>query len=553
MGQLPIKSAFTSRLLADPIPPSGGRWAIRHFLVLGLALLLGSGLGWLGRQPELLLLGDEQVYLGLSQSLESGRYNDEYLPGAPRHAHYPPGLPAWLLLLRTVGGTDPDVARGANLLLLAVAAILMADAIRRISTPWWGVAVGVVIAVNPMLLNQAGMLYAETLLMAALAFSLWAALLADHQAGRPWRTLAFAGGVAAFLTRLSGVGVLAALWTWALVRKQYRWVIAGGVLSTIVVAGIAYTVLAPTGNDASRSYAAEIPPVGELGARLAIRAVRHADYYLTSAIPTHLGLPTIPGTPIDNAIWLGLLVVLGITGFVVMFRTWLPAALNLLAGGVVLLLWIWGVDRFLAPLFPWVISALLLGTRQVVASLRPRSRTVAGILVTLVFAGSAVTAAWARSAEQRACHLAPGDPSGCIPEDEQAFMAVAGFARDHLPATAVVASIRPATFHYLSGHQAIPFRVLGRPPGPSGRWIDAFLEVGATHVMVSRVTEVEPDIVAPALLAECEAFDLSHAVPGQAILLAVRPTGTGTACAPLREFLGRQGLDVPKGGQPVIP
>ena len=85
------------------------RWRAGHLAALAVAVALGLWLGWQERLPEVSTGGDEAIYVALSHSLAQGHYRDEFLIGTPPHAKYPPGNPAWLLLLRTVAGPDLDL------------------------------------------------------------------------------------------------------------------------------------------------------------------------------------------------------------------------------------------------------------------------------------------------------------------------------------------------------------------------------------------------------------------------------------------------------------
>ncbi len=159
------------------LPPIGVKFRRAHVWALGSLSVVAVVIGWLGRQRELLVAGDEPFYLTLSYSLAAGRYHDEFLVGAPPHVQYPPGMPTLLLLLRSLFGPDPDVARAVNLLFVVLTMLLITDLVRRISTPLAGVITVALVGLNPFILMRAGTLYAETLLMVTMASAVWAATM----------------------------------------------------------------------------------------------------------------------------------------------------------------------------------------------------------------------------------------------------------------------------------------------------------------------------------------------------------------------------------------
>ena len=91
-----------------------GTWSRPLSRALWAVLLLGVVIGWFARQPALTTGGDEATYVILSESLDQGQYRDEFVLGTPRHAKYPPGMPAWLLVLRHTLGDSPDVSVSVN-------------------------------------------------------------------------------------------------------------------------------------------------------------------------------------------------------------------------------------------------------------------------------------------------------------------------------------------------------------------------------------------------------------------------------------------------------
>lgn len=525
---------------AAPLRPSP--WRPVHALILAVGLAIGSWAGWHSREPEVLLLGDGPIYLALSHSMEAGRYRDEYLLGAPLHAKYPPAFPAWLIAVRAVAGDSPEAVRATNLLLLALTALLLADALRRIASPWTGVAAAIAVAWNPVLLLRAGTVYSEPLFTALVTLSLWAFLVADQRGGARWRVLGWVAGVAAFLTRLPGILLLASLVGWSSVRARWRQIaVAAFASAALVAAWISYIVLASDRNPLP-SYLDDLPSIsGSLPAQL-VRMARNAGYYFSSTVPDSLGLPTIPGTIVDNLLWMLVWAGLGAVGLVVFFQRWRPAALFLVGTGLLICGWTWRVDRFLVPVLPSIVGVIMVGGHAVARRLRPRWGTAGQVVLAVALSVSAITNHWERSARTRNCDRAdPFADATCYPLEQRDFAATARLARDLLPPVAVIASARPASQYYLSGLVSIPLAQLARIDRPE-RSVP-LAESPATHLMLTRLTTIEARAAESILLQQCRQLQLVARAPTGGLLLAIRPPlpVEESACSTLAAFAG----DVP--------
>jgi len=531
------------------LQPRPSPWQPVHALVLSIALAIGLWAGWDSREPEVLLKGDGPIYLALSQSMESGHYRDEYLLGTPPHAKYPPAFPAWLIVVRKVAGDSPGAVHATNLLLLALTALLLADALRRISSPWTGIGAAIVVAWNPVLLIRAGTVYSETLFTTLAALSLWAYLIADQGGGRRWRVVAGLAAVAGFLTRLPGILLLASLVGWESVRTRWKQaVVAGVAVATLVVAWVAYIVRA-SGRNPLPSYLNDLPSLSESLLVQLGRIGRNAAYYFSSTIPDSLGLPSIPGTIVDNLLWMAVWFGLGTIGLVVFFRRWRPTALFMIGTGLLMCAWTWRVDRFLVPAIPLIIGAIMVGGHAVAQRLRPRWATGGLLLVVMALAASALSSHHTRSERTRHCDRAdPYADVQCYPLEERDFAATARIARDNLPASAIVAAARPASLYYLSGHLTIPLAQLARLDLPERSL--SFEESGATHVMLTRLTTVEQRAAQSIFLAQCRSLRVVAQAPTGGLILVISrqlPLAE-SACAALEAF-----PNPPPHGHPPLP
>jgi len=507
--------------------PRGEPWDARHRVAATIVLILGVMLGWSARQPEVPTGGDEATYIELSHSLEQGHYRDEFLAGTPPHPQYPPVMPVGLLVLRRLFGPNLEIVRAANLLLIALAAIVIGDGVRRLSTPWIGIGAMAAIVLNPALLDIAGTPLSEALYTGVSAFAVWAALVFDLLPTRRRLLLASTGALVSFLTRTVGISVAAGFGVGLLLRRRWRAAAAYAVASGVVVGGwFLYSVKAAS-QSIGQSYVSDLS-TSRVSPDLLQRAIANARQYLVIALGYELGLPTVPGTAVDNAVWLFLLAVTVLAGMWVLARRWPQAAATLLFSGTILLLWPWPIDRYQIPLLPLLIGAVLLGTHDIARRLRDSWAEWITCLMAVVLTGSALSAQMVRGKRWEGCHHpdAWSDPSCYVPED-RSMIAAARFVRDSLPAAAIIATSKPPTIFFYSGHRGVPLSVVMRPAA-----------TGARYVLLSRVMPAERGPVAKALRERCTSYSVRALFPPATLLLEVRDSPLGEdACRALDEYL----------------
>jgi len=353
--------------LADPSShaPRPMRWRVHHWIAVVFILITSVTVAWWSRAPEVSIGGDEATYIILSHSLDNARYNDEFILGTPKHAKYPPGTAIWIALIRRVAGPTLEAVRAANIVLLILTGLLLGDGIRRLTGPWLGVAGVALTALNPVLLEYSGTALSETPFIFLATLAVWAALAAEGRGAGRWLAVAILAALASFLTRTIGFTVLAGIGVWLMLRQRWSHAIVCGVCSLMVMGGwFAYTAHAGSTTIGS-TYAEDLRQVATSGpggrAGLMAQSTANAEEYLIRAMPRALGLPTIPGTIVDNLLWL---VVLGVStgvGLLVLTRRWPAIATYLLLSCGVLLIWPWPVERLLAPLVPAIAAAVLVG------------------------------------------------------------------------------------------------------------------------------------------------------------------------------------------------
>jgi len=474
--------------------------------VVAVAILLILVLGWRGREPLSLARPDEYIYLALSQSLESGSYRDIYLEGAPLHVKYPPGYPAWLVLVRTIGGGHHDVIRGVNLLLLASFALCLYGITRRLAGIPLACAAILLVALNPTLLEAGGSLLSETLFLALVGGSLLCAVRAGPDEGRNVAgAIGFA--IAAFLTRTAGIALLLALGVWLWQRRRPRELLRFALAALIAIGGwFSYTAMVPQAKS-SGSYGVDIArglATAEPGsvARLARSFWLNSTRYLTDGVPWSLGLPTVPGTKLDNVAWLAVMIVSLVGGLVLLWRKSRAVFGYLVFAGILIALWPWRVDRLLVPLVPFLIAAMLMGMHLLTGKLGPPWRTVLPAGLAVLMGLGAARSTLARDARMSRCDREdPYRTTGCYARLGLTLAQAAEHLRANAPSGTVVLTLSPPEIHYLSGHRTIPAElIVGLPAGGAAQVLSSR---NARYALITEPAGYQRRAVAPALLGSC--------------------------------------------------
>jgi 4-amino-4-deoxy-L-arabinose transferase-like glycosyltransferase len=495
-------------------------WTRRHWVTLLALLALGVGLGWRDRTPEIGVGGDEATYLILSQSLERGEFRDEDLVGSPPHAKYPPGYPVFLLGLHLVLGRGLDTAIAANLLLLALTAVLIGDGVRRLSGPWPGVGAAAAVVLSPTSLVTSGTVLSEALYVALATFAVWALLRAGRDPGVRWPLVALAAGLGAFFTRSAGVAVLGAIIAWCLLQRRWRMAAGAGVAGGAAVGGWFAYVRWSAGIGAERSYANDmVAEAGEVASGPVARLMDNGAAYLLH-LPPSLGLPSAPGILIDNLGWGVLLLACGGFGAWALWKTW-PAAFASLALHLgIVVAWPWFVPRLIVPLLPLTIAVLILGAHHGAAVLGRRGRAAATTAVIGLLLAAALTA-HLRTAKFHSCDREDpyADPACFIPKERAMAMATRAI-RDSTPADAVVVTGKPSTVYHFSGRKAVGFTILPDPSAiPPAATLDSF---GFTNLLLDALLPEYWRRIAPTLQERCHGLRVVAAFEPATLLLGFR-------------------------------
>ncbi len=517
------------------------RW--RHYgqIVAAVALLWYAVVAWLIRVPVVATRNDDAAYLSLADALKHLTYRDTYLVGAPFHSQYPPGYPALLALLDVLPGDRLSVVHGANILLVILALVAVADVVRTRWSPMLGLAIILVCATNIELSLVAGGVMTEPLYLALSAGALWASVQPTHGRSRVMTGLLAIG---AALTRSVGLTMVLATGLQWLFQRQWRAVVGFG-LAALGSVGLwmVWTIFAPD-LPSGRSYIADAVQLsdgyeGGILGQVGLRLRDNLSLYVPRALPHVLGVPSIPGTLIDNVFWIPTLVVLITVGLAKMARAW-PLAVWYVAGyGALIAVWYWADSRFLIPLIPILITAIFVALQ--VLGLRfagRRHRLIIGLFVAVLVLTGVVRQVRA-VADFAPCRVeTPLAALGCFNEAQRTYIAGARYAADALPPNAVVVAAKGAAFGYHAGRKVDPLlRISLSSPNTL---LDHLAGAGVEYVFIGRQIPIEQDL---ALLLQqvCQDFVLERAFPPFTYLFRFAPEASPedsrTACDAIRAYI----------------
>lgn len=396
----PTKPRMTT---ATPNAPRLDRYdaAALGALVLTLAAMLAA---LLGRAPDPSYWVDDGVYLVTAKSLALGDgYRHTWLPGEPFQTKYPPAWP-WVLSLLwrsadllTHHWLIP-VVNGAMLLIAHVASYFT---VRRLwNQPWFIAAAGAWASMTVWLWFQLiASAMSEPMFVMGVCLTTWGAttLCARSMPARRAVFIAFLTGLIGaitILTRSMGVMVVGGLGLALLLHR--RWVPAA------IVAAFSLSAMGGWAFWRAGAAAANkaIPQAAALGYELdyslwlindPAALVRVATLNLSDMLfqlellirplpPGFLGWCASSG-PTMLVLWgiVSVMVWLLIDGFT---RSWSAARgaahLTLILQIVMILVWPFSPQRFVAPLMPWLIPMLFIGAAAIIApkAKGPKPRTI---------------------------------------------------------------------------------------------------------------------------------------------------------------------------------
>jgi Dolichyl-phosphate-mannose-protein mannosyltransferase len=525
-----------------------GPIATQATVVLVAMVAMHVVLAWAMRLPDISWGEDDAAYIQLAQQLRHLSYREVHDVTAPIHARFPPGYPLLIAVLGWVFGDRPDGLVVINTVLSVVTTLLIFLTTRRHLGEPIALLVSALFALNPSTLFDSGHVMAEAAFKFWMVLGLWA--LTREGEGRRFSLLAGGAMLAAALTRSAGIFLLPALFGYWVLQRQYT---RAGLLivASLLTVGIwlGWTVLAPDPEN-RRLYVADfgiasarprprLAFLGDIVARFPARIRRLS----IETIPTSLALPVIAGTRVDNALWLGALVVLGGTGLVVMLRRWTSAALITLSYLALLLIWRYALMRFVNPIVPFLLAALFVGTDSWVGRFAPRQRAVARAVLFALLALGAVRAgvsSWERTAD---CdRSAPVTSEGCWDAAYRVYLRAAMWVRDSTPPDAVFFVNKERGFYYHTARRTIN---QDRTLQEDSLSLAGYLRSRGAHYAVAAPVGLQAPEHYWLLADACRDFVVLRTFTERTVVLRLRAPSEGPdprACNALAPFRGRRPL-----------
>ena len=259
----------------------------------------------------------------------------------------------------------------------------------------------------------------------------------------------------------------------------------------------------------------------------------------TVLIPTVLAFRTVAGTVADNVAWLVVLAVTGIAGLVQLARRWTGAVVVYACYLLLVVTWIWAVGRFLTPVSPILILAMLTGTAWLAHRFAPRWRTGALVAMTALLLLGPIPDSMRAVAERRRCDRAkPASSESCFPKSSRVFLDIAAWVRDSTPTDAIVMTNKDAAFFTHSGRRVVnQLRALEED---SATIIPFLRSRGVTHAVVGPVG-VRLRAHSQLLARACRDLVLVKKFPQASAVLRVRqvdePSDGGASCRALAPWM----------------
>jgi hypothetical protein len=465
-------------------------------------------------EPTLFPGADAGHYIVLGEALRNGLgFRDIHLPGMPLHAKYPPGYPLVLGVTGWVGGLQ--VFKLVSLAFTTGAVWLAYRIGHSIVGRGTALVIAAVVAVSPVMLDYSHRVLSE----AAFTFLLLLAVAATGRRGR-WGVLAIAVATAAFFTRTAGLAVLLSLAVYPALTREWRR--ATVVLAAGAVCVLGWALYQYLAQPSQPGYLQQIvllnpydPAAGRAGlAEFPVRAARNFWRYVSSEFPGSLGFATIRrGTVAHTAVIGVLLSTLAVAGWVqtALRRVTVPHLVTAFYVGMIVL-WppVWTDRRLLLPILPLLVLWMGAG----VGALKARHHGMGLGMGGFVAGGVAVASLLASAVvvpDRLACQSSYRLGHPCDRDNYSEFYAMARWAADNTPPSAVIANRSPATFFLFSRRQGDLYRY---SPDPD-IVLRGLEEMGADYVVVDRLSATTDMYLVPAVGAHLERFEIVHVIGGE--------------------------------------
>ncbi|MEO8296054.1 MAG: hypothetical protein ABI613_11115, partial [Gemmatimonadota bacterium] len=246
--------------------------------------------------------------------------------------------------------------------------------------------------------------------------------------------------------------------------------------------------------------------------------------------------PTLQGTLIDNILWGSVLIVCGLIGLYLLRKKAPAIPVYFVAYCGVLLLYPYKMTRFFMPVAPLLLLAVFVTLRAIAGRWGERL----GIGLGALLSGSLLFIA-APLAVHTAIHSSKCDrahamtSSTCFAPDRLAFFSATRYANEHLPADAVVLTIKEAAFSYYTGRKVMhPDQAVqqGRKDVPG-----YLARRGVNYALITPFVG-GAEIVQP-LLPYCQHVEIVQDFGWRTILLKLHPDTTleKNACATFTDMI----------------
>ena len=520
------------------VPPRP-RWfaRVRPWQGAAALALLHLVLALLSLNPRPHEGGDSAAYLALARSmLEHGTYQELWDPANRPHTQYPPGWPL-ILAGAMIAGVKPWIGFKVLVILFSTAAVGLSYLwARRVSTAGVALAVGVLLAVSPGVVDLARWELSDVPFWCFTMLALWAfagvqKLGPGEEVAAPGEDAAWLKGLAlasaatllAYVTRSAGVPLVVAAAAWLAWRRRWR----GLGLFAGVVAPFALAWWARGRMVGGTAYTAHLwyvdpyrPALGTVGvdgmlARIATNLLEYAG--------DHLPYLLIGRRDTGPAIAVGIAVlVLAAAGWGMRRRRagvaelWLPLYVGLV------MIWPaeWSGERFLLPALPMLLVCAAEAVRAAGARVRRPALLGAGLAALLVAGGMPRLSSQIAYASACRAEYGPLNPYPCLPEPWADYLNLAGSIRGELPENSTVLSRKPTLFWAASGYRSRTYPFTVRPDS----LLLAAREANARYVMLDYLDNISPLYLAPVLMQRPQAFCVMAAVgPGRATLMGILP------------------------------
>ena len=157
-------------------------------------------------------------------------------------------------------------------------------------------------------------------------------------------------------------------------------------------------------------------------------------------------------------------------------------------------------------------------------------------LLTVALAGLALIAHISQSRWHNCDRRDPYADPGCFDAESRSYVMATRFVRDSLPVTAVVASSKPATVYYFSGHRTVDLASLLRQERAKG--LLEWGPQGVDFLILSRMGPMERGRGFAMVNRHCRELSVRTTIPPSTLLLAPRDSLSGTtdACSALARY-----------------